>query len=134
MKKIIAISLLVTGIAIIFIIVLIQWEQKVLRFEAMKIDKYPNVTSWDISDTLGFPDGSPRAEIYFRTEDSSGDVTSFYKENLTQKGWTFLKEDTFVSGRPTYYFSKEGRRLWLVYIDKWSLKPPNNYHITIFNK
>ncbi len=116
----------------ILIVALLQWQPKRLRLEAMKIDKYPNTTSWIISDTLGFPDGQPRAEIYFRTEDSLNSVINFYKDKLAKEGWTFSKEDKFVSGQPTYYFSKDARNLWLVYIDKWTIKPPNNYHITVY--
>lgn len=107
-------------------------DQRGLRSEAGQVVEYTNASSWEISDSTGFPDGMPTAKIIFSTNDDHEDVIDFYKENLTQSGWAFIKEDTFYGGRPTFYFSKGEKRL-IISLDSGTIEPPNKYIFEFYN-
>ena len=92
---------LLTGLFLLLIIVILFFRVAFGdipdRIEAMKVPKYPNVNAWRVSDSRGFPDGTPHANIYFSTNDKPDEVISFYRKTLQKKGWSLENGGSLVS-------------------------------------
>lgn len=56
------------------------------------IPRYPNVSSWKVSATNGFPDGSPSGNITYKTNDTAKSVFTYYKQALPLLGWQLAQD------------------------------------------
>lgn len=90
--------LILTGLILSFFFYLKFGAGDISDFVVAKtIPRYPNSSSWSVTASSGFPDGSPGGDIYFETADNAQSVANFYEDILPKQGWSTTQTGSYYA-------------------------------------